>query len=158
MLKGVISIEPGYAGGTTDNPTYERVAGGNTGHAECIKIEFDPSVISYDDLLSVFFNTHDPTSLNRQGNDVGTEYRSMILYTTPEQKEKAEKTIKELDASKSYDKPVVTEVVPLVKFYPAEDYHKNYYENNSHAPYCQIVIAPKIEEMQKRFARLLQNN
>ena len=157
MLKGVIVVEPGYAGGKIDNPTYEQVSNGNTGHAECIKIEFDPSVISYDDLLAVFFNTHDPTTLNRQGNDVGTQYRSAIFYTTPEQKEKAEKTIKELDASKSYDKPVVTEVAPLGKFYPAEDYHKNFYENNSHNPYCQIVIAPKVEEMQRRFSKLLNN-
>lgn len=157
MLKGVIVVEPGYAGGKIDNPTYEQVSNGNTGHAECIKIEFDPSVIAYDDLLAVFFNTHDPTTLNRQGNDVGTQYRSAIFYTTPEQKEKAEKTIKELDASKSYDKAVVTEVVPLERFYLAEDYHKNYYENNSHAPYCQIVIAPKIEEMQRRFAKLLKS-
>lgn len=157
MLKGVSSVDPGYAGGTTDNPTYESVAGGKTGHAECIKIEFDSSVISCDDLLAVFFNTHDPTTLNRQGNDVGTEYRSIIFYTTPEQKEKAEKTIKELNESGSYDKPVVTEVVPLSKFYPAENYHKDYYEHNSNNPYCQIVIAPKLEKMQKRFAELLNN-
>jgi len=157
MLKGVNSVDPGYAGGTTDNPTYDRVSGGNTGHAECIQIVFDPSVISYDGLLAVFFNTHDPTTLNRQGNDVGTQYRSAIFYTTPEQKEKAEKTIKELDASKSYDKPVVTEVVPLEKFFIAENYHKDYYENNQGNPYCQIVIAPKLEKMQKRFERLLKS-
>lgn len=157
MLKGVISVDPGYAGGTTDNPTYERVAGGNTGHAECLKIEYDPSIVSYDDLLAVFFNTHDPTTLNRQGNDVGTEYRSIIFYTTPEQKEKAERTIRELDESKSYERSVVTEVIPLEKFYPAENYHKDYYEHNSNNPYCQIVIAPKLEKMQKRFAELLNN-
>ncbi len=157
MLQGVISVEPGYSGGKIDNLTYEQVSSGNSGYAECIKIEFDPSTITFDDLLSVFFNTHDPTTLNRQGNDVGTQYRSAIFYTTSEQKEKAERTIKDLDESKSYDKPVVTEILPLEKFYPAEDYHKNYYEHNSNNPYCQIVIAPKLEKMQKRFEKLLNN-
>ena len=157
MHKGGISIEPGQTGGTIENPTYEQVCGGNTGHAEAIKIEYDPSILSYNDLLAVFFNTHDPTTRKRQGNDACTQYRSAIFYTNPEQKEKAEETIKKLDESKSYDKPVVTEINPFMKFYTVEDYHKNYYENNKHNPYCQIVIAPKVEEMQKRFARLLNN-
>lgn len=155
MLKGVKSVTPGYTGGKTENPGYEQVAGGNTGHAEAIKIEYDPAVISYDDLLAVFFNTHDPTTLNRQGNDVGTEYRSAIFYADEDQRIKAEALIRELNDSKAYDKPVVTEISPLVKFYPAEEYHRNYYKNNADQPYCQLVIAPKLEKMQKRFKSLL---
>ena len=129
-LKGVISVLPGYTGGNMDNPTYERVSGGNTGHVEAIKIEYDESIISFDDLLSVFFNTHDPTTLNRQGNDVGTQYKSAIFYTDEGQKIKAENIIKELNDNKAYDKPVVTEVKKFEKFFEAEDYHKNYYKNN----------------------------
>lgn len=156
MLKGVKSVKPGYTGGTTDNPTYERVANGNTGHAEAIQIEYDSSLISYDDLLAVFFNTHDPTTLNRQGNDVGTEYRSAIFYADDEQKEKAESLVKELGDKKAYEKPIVTEVRPLTKFYEAEDYHHDFYKNNENSPYCQLVIAPKVEKMQKRFKELLK--
>jgi peptide-methionine (S)-S-oxide reductase len=155
-LRGVISVKPGYTGGKMENPTYEQVSNGNTGHAEAIQIEFDPAVISYDDILAVFFNTHDPTTLNRQGNDVGTQYRSAIFYADDEQKSKAEALIKELNDTKAYEKPVVTEVVPLTKFYEAEDYHHEYYENNKSAPYCQLVIAPKVEKLQKRFAELLK--
>ncbi len=158
MLKGVSSVLPGYTGGKTDNPNYESVSGGNTGHAEAIQIEYDPSVISYDDLLSVFFNTHDPTTLNRQGNDVGTQYRSAIFYNTPEQKEKAESLIKELNDTKAYDKLVVTEVRPLTVFYPSETYHHEYYKNNKNQPYCQLVIAPKLEKLQERFEKLLDKN
>ncbi len=154
-LKGVSSVVSGYTGGTTDSPSYERVSGGNTGHAEAIKIEFDPQVITYEDLLAVFFNTHDPTTLNRQGNDVGTQYRSAIFYADEEQKVKAEGLIKELNDTKAYDKPVVTEVKPLVKFYPAENYHQGYYRNHSDQPYCQLVIAPKLEKLQKQFAALI---
>lgn len=156
MLKGVSSVLPGYAGGKTLNPTYESVSEGNTGHAEAIEIKYDPSVISYDDLLSVFFNTHDPTTLNRQGNDVGTQYRSAIFYKTPEQEEKARAVINELNTLKAYEKPVVTEVVPLTTFYPAENYHHNYYQNHSNQAYCQLVIAPKLEKMQERFKRLIK--
>lgn len=156
MLKGVESVTPGYSGGTTDNPTYHDVCTGNTGHAEAIKIEYDPEVISYQYLLTVFFGTHDPTTLNRQGNDVGTQYRSVIFYTSDEEKDEAENFIKDLNDNKAYEKPVVTEVVKLEKFYPAEDYHHDYYANNHDNPYCQIVIAPKIEKLQKRFAELIK--
>lgn len=155
-LKGVTSVLPGYSGGTVRNPTYEQVSEGTTGHAEATKVEFDPSVISYDDLLAVFFNTHDPTTLNRQGNDVGTQYRSVIFYTTPEQKEKAEALIKEINDSKAFDKPVVTEVVPLAEFFKAEDYHMKYYESHKDQPYCEIIIAPKLEKLEKKFAELLK--
>ncbi len=156
MVKGVQKVVPGYAGGVTSDPTYEQVSNGNTGHAEAIEITYDPSIVSYDDLLAVFFNTHDPTTLNRQGNDVGTQYRSAIFYADDEQKQKAEALVKELNDAKAYEKPVVTEVRPLSKFYEAEDYHHDYYKNNSSAPYCQLVIAPKVEKMQKRFAELLK--
>lgn len=156
-LKGVSSVVSGYSGGTTVNPTYESVHDGTTGHAESIRIEYDPAIISYDDLLNVFFNTHDPTTLNRQGNDVGTEYRSMIFYTDDEQKKKAGALIAELNSSHAYDKPVVTEVKPLEVFYPAESYHQEYYTHHSDQPYCQIVIAPKLEKLQKRFAELLKS-
>ncbi len=155
-VKGVYSAVSGYTGGTTKNPTYEQVGGGNTGHAEAIKIDYDPAVISYDDLLAVFFNTHDPTTLNRQGNDTGTQYRSAIFYVDDEQKDKAEKLVAELNASKAYDKSVVTEVKPLTEFYPAETYHQEYYKNHADQPYCQIVIAPKLEKLEKRFAELLK--
>ena len=155
MLKGVLSVSPGYAGGTKPDPTYEEVCGGNTGHAEVIKIEFDPERISFEDLLTVFFYEHDATTLNRQGNDIGTQYRSTVLYTTPEQKEKAEQLIKELNDKKAYDKPVVTTVESLHNFYPAEDYHKDYYRRNKLAPYCELVIAPKLEKLEARFKNLL---
>lgn len=158
MLKGVNSVASGYAGGKKAVPTYEEVSEGNTGHAEVIQISYDPSKISIDDLLAVFFNVHDPTQMNRQGDDVGTQYRSVIFYTTPEQKEKAEKLIKELTDTKAYDSPIVTEVKPLDMFYPAETYHKDYYKRNSDAPYCEIVIAPKLEKLQKRFAKLINTN
>ena len=156
MLKGVKSVKPGYTGGIIENPTYEQVSNGNTGHAEALEITYDPSTISYDDLLTVFFNTHDPTTLNRQENDVGTQYRSAIFYGSEEEKGKAETLIKELNESKAYDKPVVTQVLPLTKFFEAEDYHHDYYKNNKNQPYCQLVIAPKLEKMQKRFAELLK--
>ncbi|MBP6858243.1 MAG: peptide-methionine (S)-S-oxide reductase MsrA [Candidatus Pacebacteria bacterium] len=155
-LKGVISVKSGYTGGTIVNPTYEQVSNGNTGHAEAIKIEYDPAMITYDDLLVVFFNTHNPTTLNRQGNDVGTQYRSAIFYSDAEQKEKAEKLIKELNDTNAYDTPIVTEVKPLDTFYEAEGYHQEYYKNHSDQPYCQLVIAPKLEKLEKRFAELLK--
>ena len=156
MLKGVSSVKPGYTGGKVKNPTYEQVSDGNTGHAEAIKITYDPSIISYDDLLAVYFNTHDPTTLNRQGNDVGTQYRSVIFYTDDEQKNKAEALIKELNDSKAYDKPVVTDVEPLKVFYEAEDYHHDYYHNHKGQGYCQLIIAPKLDKLQKRFEKLLK--
>ena len=156
MLKGVKSVIPGYTGGMMEKPNYSEVSNGKTGHAESIKIEYDPTVISYDDLLSVFFNTHDPTTLNRQDRDVGTQYRSSIFYSNEEQKQKAEGLIKKLNESHAYDKPVVTEVKPSTEFYEAEDYHHDYYKNNPGDAYCQIVIAPKLEKLQKRFNKLIE--
>jgi peptide-methionine (S)-S-oxide reductase len=156
MLKGVSAVKPGYAGGTTENPTYEEVSSGNTGHAEVIYIEFDPKIIGYDKLLTVFFGSHDPTTLNRQGADVGTQYRSVVFTTTPEQKEIAEKFIKDIDASSKEGKPVVTTIEPLQHFYEAEDYHENYYAKNKNAPYCLLVINPKLEKVQKNFADLVE--
>lgn len=155
-LKGVTSVRPGYTGGSKENPTYEEVSEGTTGHAEAIETDYDPAVISYDDLLTVFFYTHDPTTLNRQGNDVGSQYRSAIFYSTEEEKQKAESFIAHLNAEKAYENPVVTEVTPLGTFYSAEDYHYDYYAHNAGKPYCQLVIAPKLEKLQQRFAELLK--
>jgi len=157
-LKGVISVMPGYAGGNTQNPTYESVSGGRTGHAEVIQIEYNPTQVSFDDLLTVFFATHDSTTPDRQGADVGPQYRSIILYTTNEQKEFADKKIKEINDSSSAGKPVVTETKMLDKFYPAEEYHRDYYSKNSEKSYCQIVINPKLEKVKKDFANLLKEN
>lgn len=154
-LRGVISVMPGYAGGSVKNPTYEQVCGGRTGHAEVIRIEFDPGQIGYKDLLTVFFATHDPTTLNHQGNDVGTQYRSIILYASEEQKREAERFIKELNDSAAYGKPVVTEVKPLGEFYDAEEYHRKYYANNAYQPYCQYIISPKLHKLHKQFTDLL---
>lgn len=155
-LKGVESVLPGYSGGTAANPTYEQVSAGNSGHAEVTRVEYDPSVVDYNDLLSVFFATHDPTTLNRQGNDVGTQYRSVIFYATPEQKEKAEKFIEQLEADKVFNEEIVTEIKPLEKFYEAEDYHKNYYRNNPNQGYCQVVISPKVAKLRAKFSQLLK--
>lgn len=152
-LKGVLSVLPGYSGGHIENPTYEQVSNGDTGHAECTKIEFDPNVIKFSDLLNVFLATHDPTTKNRQGNDVGEQYRSVIFYTTPGQKVDAEKFI--LEAQKEFDTPIVTEIEPLEKFYVAENYHQDYYKNNPGNPYCQVVIDPKVQKFRKKFAHLL---
>ena len=156
MLKGVSSVEPGYAGGEMDNPSYERVSNGDTGHAEVIRVTYDPSVITYEDLLTVFFGSHDPTTLNRQGNDAGEQYRSIILYQTPEEKAAAEKLVHEVQISLKDGTRVVTQVVPLQKFFAAEDYHKNYFKANTSAPYCQLIIEPKIEKVRKRFAELVR--
>ena len=156
MLKGVSKVEPGYAGGSIENPSYEKVSGGDTGHAEVIRVTYDPAVLSYEDLLTVFFGSHDPTTPNRQGADTGEQYRSVILYETDEEKQAAEKMIKEVDASLKDGTRVVTQVVPLGKFFPAEEYHKNYFEKNTSAPYCQLVIEPKVEKVRKRFAELLK--
>jgi peptide-methionine (S)-S-oxide reductase len=155
-LKGVESVMPGYAGGSKPNPTYEDICKGNSGHAEVTKVEYDPSVISYRDLLTVFFATHDPTTRNRQGYDVGTEYRSIILITTPEQKTEAEAIIKEIDSSNPDGMPVVTEVKPLETFYPAEEYHREYYKRNSGNGYCQLIINPKLKKVQEKFSQLLK--
>jgi len=155
-LRGIISVTSGYTGGTVANPSYEQVSSGETGHAEAVRIEYDPAEISFDDLLAVFFNTHNPTTRNQQGADIGTQYRSAIFYSTPGQREKAEALIRELDAAKAYDKPVVTEVLPLGAFYAAEGYHQDYYQSNRSAPYCELVIAPKLEKLEHRFADLLK--
>jgi len=151
QLKGVESVVSGYSGGQVDNPSYEQVTTGRTGHAEVCQIQFDPEQISYEDLLEVFFNTHDPTTLNRQGNDVGTQYRSVIFYHSDEQKETAEQVKKKLGDSGTWKNPLVTEIVPFEKFYRAEDYHQNYYRNNPRQGYCRIVIAPKLKKFEKTF-------
>jgi len=158
MLKGVISVTPGYAGGTADNPTYLKVVWGNTGHAEVIKVEYDPTAVSFKNLLTVFFGSHDPTSVNRQGPDVGEEYRSLILYTAEEQKNESEKFIEEINASNKDGRPVTTEVKPLQKFFPAESYHLDYYKTHKGNRYCELVINPKLEKVQKGFASLLRNS
>jgi peptide-methionine (S)-S-oxide reductase len=158
MLKGVTAVVPGYAGGDTPNPTYEQVSGGRTGHVEVIKIEYDPAQITFNALLTVFFATHDPTTVNRQGADIGTQYRSAIFYTTPLQKEEAEAFIKEIDASTKAGDPVVTTVEPFTAFYEAESYHKDYFTNHPEAAYCELVVSPKVEKVQKRFAQLLNDN
>jgi peptide-methionine (S)-S-oxide reductase len=151
QLKGVISVESGYAGGQVLNPSYKQVCNGTTGHAEVTQITYDPQVVTFRDLLDVFFTIHDPTTLNRQGYDVGTQYRSAIFYHTPEQKQVAEQTIAELNASHVWDTPIVTEVTPIDKFYIAEDYHQEYYENNQNQPYCRAVVAPKVAKFRKHF-------
>jgi len=156
-LEGVVSVMPGYSGGHTANPSYKDVCSGETGHAECTQMAYDPSKISYDELLEVFFKVHDPTSLNRQGNDIGTQYRSVIFYHSDEQKRLAEKYKTELDRSGAYDKPIVTEIVPLEKFYPAENYHHDYYEyNKDKNPYCAVVVRPKLEKFRKVFGEKLK--
>lgn len=151
MLKGVTSVKPGYTGGSSEDPSYEEVSGGKTGHAEAIQLEFDPSVISYADLLEVFFKTHDPTTLNRQGNDVGTQYRSAVFFHTPEQKSQAEAEIQKLTREKYYKDPIVTQILPYSNFNVAEDYHFDYYAKNPDQMYCKLVIEPKIEKLKKNF-------
>lgn len=156
MLNGVVSVKPGYAGGTTVNPNYESVSMGNTGHVEVIKIEFDPAVIPYRDLLDVFFHTHNPTTMNQQGADTGTQYRSIILYTSEEQKVAAENFVSDLENSGKFKDFIVTEIEPLDKFYEAEDYHKNYFEKNIGAPYCQMVISPKLTKLREKYKAKLK--
>ncbi len=155
-LKGVTSVTPGYSGGHTENPTYRQVCGDKTGHAEVIRIQFEPDEITYQDLLDVFFATHDPTTLNRQGADRGTDYRSIILYTNDDQKEQAEAFIRELDSSGSQGRPVVTEVVQLERFYEADADHIQFYMNNPAMMYCQIVIRPKVEKVRGAFAEQIR--
>ena len=151
MLKGVKNVESGFTGGQVTNPTYKQVCSGTTGHAEVCNITYDPSVISFDELLAAFWTCHDPTQLNRQGNDVGTQYRSAIFYHNEEQHKKAEEYKKKLNDEKAWDKPVVTEIAPFTIFYKAEDYHQNYYNDNEAQPYCQFVIQPKVEKFKKVF-------
>jgi peptide-methionine (S)-S-oxide reductase len=151
IIKGVEKVEPGYTGGSVPNPTYEQVSTGTTGHAEAAQITFDPSVISFREILEIFFATHDPTTLNRQGPDVGTQYRSAIFYHSEEQKATAEQVIAELEKEEIWDAPIVTQVEPLKTFYRAETYHKDYYKKHPNQPYCQQVIAPKLAKLQQRF-------
>ncbi|RYE23637.1 MAG: peptide-methionine (S)-S-oxide reductase [Sphingobacteriales bacterium] len=156
QLKGVNRVESGYSGGQIENPTYKQVCTGSTGHAEVTNVYYDPSVISYDELLAAFWTTHDPTQLNRQGNDVGTQYRSVIFYHNDEQKQKAQEYKKKLNEEHAYDGPVVTEISPYTKFYIAEDYHQNYYNDNGSQPYCVFVVKPKLDKFKKVFAGKLK--
>jgi len=154
QMKGVVSVEPGYSGGHDKNPTYEEVCEGTTGHAEVVLITFDPGVVSFSDILEVFFQIHDPTTLNRQGADVGTQYRSVIFYHSEEQKAAAAAAIRKVNESRIYPRAVVTEVSPATIFYSAEKYHHNYYSLNQSKPYCRMVVAPKVEKFQKLFKEL----
>jgi peptide-methionine (S)-S-oxide reductase len=155
-MNGVEKVVSGYAGGHIDNPTYHQVCGGDTGHAEVVQVHYDPSKVSYEQLLEVFWKTHDPTTLNRQGNDFGTQYRSVIFYHTDEQKKLAEDYKKKLEDAKIWEDPIVTEISPYTNFYSAEDYHQNYYNDNRAQPYCSYVIRPKIEKLEKVFAERLK--
>lgn len=155
-LRGVKSVESGYTGGRVDNPTYRQVCEGDTGHVEVIRVTFDPAEITFKDLLEIFFEVHDPTTLNRQGNDVGEQYRSVIFYTSEEQKKQAEETIAELTAAKKHPEGIVTAIEPAAKFYQAEDYHQEYYENNRSQPYCMFVISPKVKKFEKVFGEKMR--
>lgn len=155
-LKGVITVLPGYSGGSVPSPTYEQVCAGGTGHIESTKIEYDPKIISFEKLLGVFFGTHDPTTMDRQGNDVGEQYKSVIFYFNDQQKVSAEKAIADLEKQHVFDKPIVTELRPFEKFYLAENYHQNYFKNNPGQPYCQAVISPKLAKFRQHYADLLK--
>jgi len=155
-LKGVVSVTPGYTGGHVPNPTYEQVCSGTTGHAEAIQIEFDPAIIPFEKLLDVFFATHDPTTPNRQGNDIGEQYRSVIFYHSEAQHAASEHIIKQLKREKTFNRLTVTRVIPFTNFYPAEDYHRDYYANNPNQSYCQIVIDPKIAKLRMKFTDYLK--
>jgi len=155
-LAGVTDVVSGYSGGRVPNPTYRHVCTGETGHAEVVQVAFDPGVISFGDLLKVFFTIHDPTTLNRQGGDVGSQYRSAVFYHSPEQQYAAEATIAELNAAKVWDRPIVTEVTAFLAFYPAEDYHQEYFRHNPNQPYCQAVVAPKVAKFRKQYLQQLK--
>jgi len=155
-LQGVTSVESGYMGGHVDKPTYKQVCGGNTGHVEVVRVTFDPQKISFADLLEVFFTVHDPTTLNRQGNDVGTQYRSVIFYNSEDQRKQAGKATADLNASHTLSGPVVTAVEPAKEFFVAEDYHQEYFVNNSYQPYCQFVVSPKVKKFEKKFAERIK--
>ena len=157
-VEGVIDLVSGYAGGRRPNPTYEQVCSGATGHAEVVQLHFDPEIISFADLLHIFFTIHDPTTLNRQGADVGSQYRSVIFYHSPEQKETAEQTIAQLTADTIWPNPIVTELSPIPEFYPAEAYHQDYFANNPYQPYCQAVVAPKVVKLRQKYAHRLKRN
>ena len=155
-LMGVVSVESGYSGGKVAGPSYQEVCTGATGHAEVVRVSFDPQIISYREILQIFFTIHDPTSLNRQGADVGTQYRSVIIYRDEDQKEIAEQVIREIEAEKIWDKPLVTQLVPLEAFYIAEDYHQEYFKKNPYQGYCQMVVAPKVAKFRQKFAARLK--
>jgi len=155
-LRGVEKVESGYSGGTVANPTYEQVSTGNTGHAETVQITFDPDVISFKELLEIFFSTHDPTTLNRQGADVGTQYRSVIFYNDDQQKTTAEQVIREITEEKIWDNPIVTKIEPFKAFYKAEDYHKDYFKRHPEQAYCRLIIAPKIKKLQTLYLSKLK--
>jgi peptide-methionine (S)-S-oxide reductase len=155
-LQGVESVVSGYSGGSVPNPSYQAVCTGETGHAEVVQITFDPAVVSYRDLLEVFFTIHDPTTLNRQGADVGTQYRSAIFYHTPQQEATAEEVIRDLTAARLYGNPIVTEVTPFAAFYPAEEYHQRYFERNPNQPYCRAIVAPKVAKFRKQYLSRLK--
>jgi peptide-methionine (S)-S-oxide reductase len=157
QLEGVVSVDSGYSGGHVDDPTYAQVCSGTTGHAEVTRIEFDPDVLPYRDLLGVFFATHDPTTLNRQGADVGTQYRSVVFSHSDRQREEAAAIVKELEAEGVFGAPIVTEIVPEAPFYPAEEYHRDYYRRNPEQAYCRAVITPKVAKFRSRFAHRLKN-
>lgn len=156
LVKGVEKVESGYSGGKLENPTYEQVSTGTTGHAEVIQITFDPDTISFKGILEIFFSTHDPTSLNRQGNDIGTQYRSIIIYHNDQQKTTAEQVIKELTNAKAWNKPIVTQLEPFKAFYKAEDYHQEYFKRHPERTYCSLVIAPKIAKLQELYLSKLK--
>ncbi len=155
QLEGVKSVTPGYAGGHTPDPTYQQVCSDTTGHAEVVKIEFDTSVITYQDLLEIFWQTHDPTTPNRQGNDIGSQYRSIILYLNEKQKKQAQGMLADLEKERKFSTPIITEIIPLEQFYPAEEYHKDYYFRNKLQPYCQFVISPKLAKFRKKYQEKL---
>ena len=155
-LTGVTHVESGYMGGHVENPTYKQVCGGDTGHVEVVRVTFDPGQIGYRDLLDVFFAVHDPTTLNRQGNDAGEQYRSVIFYSGDEQQKIAENTIAELTAAEAFSEPIVTAVEPAEEFHVAENYHQNYYNENSRQPYCMLTISPKLAKLEKKFAEKLR--
>lgn len=157
QLRGVSSVRPGYSGGSVSNPSYEMVCTGRTGHAEAIEVFFDPSVLSFHDLLMIFFSTHDPTTLNRQGHDIGTQYRSAIFYHSPEQRQTAEQVVKEITDAHLWKAPVVTQIVPFEAFHPAEEYHRDYFRRNPSQAYCRMVIEPKVAKFRKQFVQRLSS-
>ncbi len=157
-LNGVLNVQSGYSGGSTENPDYKSVCSGNTGHAECVQIVYDPEIVSYEELLEIFWNTHDPTTLNRQGEDVGTQYRSVVFYRTEREKEICQAYIDQLNSNGQYSSPIVTKLEPFIRFYPAEDYHQQYFEFNGNNPYCQLVVKSKVEKFKKKYASRLKTS
>lgn len=157
LFEGIVEIEPGYAGGKTPNPSYREVCSGSTGHAEVVRLKYDENNISLEAILEIFFHAHDPTTLNRQGNDVGTQYRSIVFYSNEDQKETIDRIIHKIEQDRVWDRPIVTQVEPFTAFYAAEDYHKNYYDKNSSQPYCNIVIGPKVKKIRNTFSEIVKS-